>query len=440
MTTDARTVVLTGGRAPATLDMARQFAAAGHRVIVAESMRYHVAGASRHTARSYAVPRPNVQPDAYIDALERIVKSEKADLLIPMCEEIFYVSQGLERLSKHCRVFAEPIGKLRVLHSKWSFIRQAAEWGFDVPATRLLGSQAELEALLQDAEAEARGGDCRAGETAAAGNGRPKLLPLVLKPVYSRFAANVIVLQADELLKHGWQSAAKRLNVSAERPWVAQQFIGGRQICTYSVVWNGAVTAHAAYDVDFTAGRGACISFRPFQSRAIADWVERFVRQAGFTGQIAFDFIVAADGTIYPIECNPRATSGIHLFKACDRLDRAFLESCGSPTPSTAANAVQQPQHAERSNEGTVIVPQPESRSIIALAMLSYGLGSVRSRHRLQEWAGTFGRATDVVFRLNDPLPFLEQFRTLWSTWRESRAHRVSMLHASTLDIEWNGD
>lgn len=425
-TDDARTVVLTGGRAPATLDLARQFAAAGHRVVVAESMRHHVAGASRHTARSYAVPRPSVQPDAYIDALERIVQSEKADLLIPMCEEIFYVSRGMERLSKHCRVFAEPIGKLRVLHSKWSFIRQAAEWGFDVPATRLLGSQAELEALLRDAEAEALGfGDCRAGEPAAAGNGQPKLLPLVLKPVYSRFAANVIVLQADELRKYGWQSAAKRLNVSAERPWVAQQFISGRQICTYSVVWNGAVTAHAAYDVDFTAGRGACISFRPFQSRPLADWVERFVRQAGFTGQIAFDFIIAADGTIYPIECNPRATSGIHLFKACDRLDRAFLR---------------QPRHAERSKEGTVIFPHPESRAMIALAMLSYGLGSVRSRHRLQEWAGTFGRATDVVFRLKDPLPFLEQFRTLWSTWRESRAHRVSMLHASTLDIEWNGD
>ncbi|WP_409343533.1 carbamoylphosphate synthase large subunit [Paenibacillus sp. MBLB4367] len=433
MTTDARTVLLTGGRAPVTLDLARQLASAGHRVIVADSMPNNLAGASKHTAASYAVPPPNREPAAYIEALERIVRKERVDLLIPMCEEIFYVSQGLDRLSAYCRVFAEPIEKLRALHSKWAFIRQTAEWGFTVPRTRLLTGRHELEALLQAAEAEAKDSGLGVNRYAADGRPQERLLPLVLKPVYSRFAANVIVLEAGDLRKQGWQALAGRLDVSAARPWVAQQFVGGRQVCTYSVAREGAVAAHAAYGADFTAGRGACISFRPLDMPAVADWVERFVRQARFTGQIAFDFIVDGDGGIWPLECNPRATSGIHLFRARDRLDRAFMQT--GPDPATDVELRQ-----TRLNGGEAIVPQQDSRSMIGLAMLSYGLASVRSRRRLGEWARTFGQASDVVLRLSDPLPFLEQFRTLWSTWRESRKQGVTMLSASTMDIEWNGD
>ncbi|MGF9826377.1 carbamoylphosphate synthase large subunit, partial [Brevibacillus agri] len=78
-----RTVLLTGGRAPATLELARLLRAAGQRVIVAESAARHLCAHSRYVQRSYRVPPPRTQPEAYIDELCQIMRKERVDLLIP---------------------------------------------------------------------------------------------------------------------------------------------------------------------------------------------------------------------------------------------------------------------------------------------------------------------------------------------------------------------
>lgn len=115
-------ILLTGGRAPATLDLARQLAVAGHQVYMAESCPAHLCVHSREIVRNYSVPKPNEDSDGYINALIEIIMLEKIDWLIPTCEEIFFVARGLDRLSQHCLVFTDSLDKLRCLHSKWEFI------------------------------------------------------------------------------------------------------------------------------------------------------------------------------------------------------------------------------------------------------------------------------------------------------------------------------
>ncbi|MDF2716531.1 MAG: hypothetical protein K0R28_3456, partial [Paenibacillus sp.] len=91
---------------------------------------------------------PAYDTEGFLSGLEQIVRREGIDWIVPTCEEVFYVSSGLERLGRLCRVFTAPLVQLRRLHSKWSFIRRADELGFVVPATRLLASPAEWSEMM----------------------------------------------------------------------------------------------------------------------------------------------------------------------------------------------------------------------------------------------------------------------------------------------------
>src|SRR5687768_15246342 len=103
-----KTILLTGGRAPAALELARVFHAAGHRVLMAESVKHHLSQPSRAIAANFHVPPPRQQTAEYLAALRQIITAHNVDLLIPTCEEIFYVAMGREMLSQHCAVFVEP--------------------------------------------------------------------------------------------------------------------------------------------------------------------------------------------------------------------------------------------------------------------------------------------------------------------------------------------
>jgi hypothetical protein len=387
MSTPRKTILLTGGRAPVTLDLARMFHDAGHRVVVAESLPQHLCRHSRFVARSFDVPAPNGDFDGFIGALARVVRHERVDLLVPTCEEIFHVSRGRDTLSAHCEVLAAPWNQLRRLHSKWDFIQALAARGVTVPETWLLESQADADALLSSLPAGTK---------------------LVFKPVFSRFATQVAFPVAGQ--------PAPALNATPERPWVAQRFVSGRGVCTWSVARDGRLTAHAAYANNFTAGTGASINFEPLEHPGLLGWVRDFAEAERFTGQLAFDFIESDDGTLYPLECNPRATSGIHLFTEADRLDEAFF--------------------------GTGVgikLPRADAASMLGLAMLVYGLRDVDSPARLGEWAQTVVKSRDAVFRWDDPAPFFQQFAVFGHLLAVGQARGISALEASTHDIEWNG-
>ncbi len=380
-----RRVLLTGGRAAAALELARLFRAAGWRVVMAESLPWHPSRWSRAVARSCTVPWPNRDPDGYIDALLRIIRRERIDLLVPTCEEVFYIAKGRDRLAPHCPVFAENIEPLRRLHSKWLFVQAARGHGLAVPPTTLLTGPDDARQVL------APGRD------------------LVLKPVYSRFAARTILKPRTV--------ADLPTDVSEQRPWVAQQYVPGRQVCTYSVAHAGRLTVHAAYLAEFTFGLGAAVAFAALDHPASRAWVEAFVRAERFTGQIAFDFIETPDGRLFAIECNPRATSGVHLFAD----DPAFLPAFLGEGPG-------------------LLQPRRGRASMYALLMAAQLPRSLGSWRRLRRWAAAFFGRRDVFFRADDPWPFLGQFAAFASLRGRSRRFGVSLAEASTLDIEWNGD
>src|SRR6185503_21236723 len=107
--------------------------------------------------------------------------------------------------------------------------------------------------------------------------------PLVLKPEFSRFGVHV------RLYPQGVPAQAPPL--AAHGPWVAQRFVAGTELCSYSVADRGRLLAHVAYAPRHRLGTSASYYFDPAESGAIRAVVERLVAQLDYTGQIAFDWI-----------------------------------------------------------------------------------------------------------------------------------------------------
>lgn len=380
------TILLTGGRAPVALDLARMFADAGHRVIMAESLPGHLSRPSRAIARSYDVPPPRYNPSGFTHALCRIADRESVDLLIPTCEEVFWIARSIHSIEAATNVFTVSLQQLDVLHNKFLFNQRAQAIGLAVPYTRLITARDELEIILAD------GGEW------------------VFKPVYSRFASRTIILPKG-------REAIARIGPSPEQPWAAQTFVPGRQLCTYSVAQSGQLVAHCTYPALFTAGQGAAVHFEAVEHPAILEWVSRFVEAEAYTGQISFDFIETTQGNVYALECNPRATSGLHLFRASAAFtDRFFAADADCLFPATGTQAM------------------------LSTAMLLYALPAALAGGQAAEWWHAFQGSRDVLFDRADPLPALLQWRMIGHYILQGKQHGLSPLAASTLDIEWNGE
>lgn len=375
-------ILFTGGRAPATLELARAFHRAGHTVFMAESLRGHLSEPSNAITKNFLVPPARQQTAAFINALKTIIIENKIVLLIPTCEEVFYVAMGRERLP--CKVFVEPIEKLHPIHNKWTFLLKAMDYELSVPETILVTNQDDL----LHAFAQWRS--------------------LVFKPIYSRFASRTLILPT---LKQALST------LTFESPWIAQSYIQGMQVCTYSVVHNGHITAHTAYRSDFTAWQGATIAFQHMNHQAIFNWVKTFVEADQFTGQIAFDFMETPNGQIFALECNPRATSGIHLLASSPK----FTDSFFNPSQDCT-------------------MPSVSESYMLSSAMLIYGLPASILNGKFIEWLSTFFTSHDVIFNIKDIKPFLFQFRSILTYLKLAQKEHVTTLEASTFDIEWNGE
>lgn len=374
-------VLILGARAPACLEWARAFAAAGWQVTVADSLAQPLSRFSRAAEHFVRLPEPRSNPNAWVDALAAVITQQGIDLLLPTCEEVFYLAHGLERLRPLCRVLTCDFALLHRLHHKGDFAAMTAGWAVAAPATQVLHDRSALPALAEEAD------------------------KWVLKPAYSRFASQTLVRP----------SAAQiaKLQPSAEVPWVAQRFVAGQEYCSFSVLLNGQLRAHSSYRPRYRVGRGSGIYFDSCAPAPIRAFVEQFGSATSYTGQVGFDFIEDTQGRFHVLECNPRATSGVHLFDD----QRAQLVAALHEQSTSPLLATEQPR-------------------MIALAML---LLAAPQRVFNRGFWRDYADARDVIVQDGDSGPLHAQLLSLAEIIGRAVTRRCGLLAASTADIEWNG-
>jgi glutathione synthase/RimK-type ligase-like ATP-grasp enzyme len=361
------------------LDLARKFWRTGVEVFAADSLWPHLCQTSKAVKGSFRLPGPRLEPLEFAHQLDQLVQEQCIDLVIPTCEEVFYVAHAAALSDTPERYFVDSPDNLNTLHNKWLFGQLVQDLGFSVPPTRLLQSPKDL-------------------------NGLPALKQ-VLKPVYSRFAAQAMVLQPKQ--------KPPALLLSPVQPWLVQEFIEGVELCSYSVARAGVLAAHVCYRPLWRAGRGASVCFESIQDAQTLAFAQAVVTRLNFTGQIAFDYIRSNEG-LYVLECNPRATSGVHLLG--DVLIKAFGPSDG------------------------LIEAKAGHKAALRLPMLSHALGSALRAGTVQQWWQDFNAAGDVIADRQDPNPLWYQWVCFAGVLAQARKHYIGSLAATTVDIEWNGE
>ncbi|HLJ54299.1 MAG TPA: hypothetical protein VKT77_04615 [Chthonomonadaceae bacterium] len=382
-------VLVTGARAPACLEWSRLLRRAGCAVAVADSTAVPLARFSSSAWYRERLPPADRDVHAYGEALLAAAKRFHADLILPTCEEALYIAHQKRRLERACPLFVSDFDLMARLHDKWSFAELARDLPIHAPPTERLETAAEVME--------------HAGRSAE----------LVFKPVYSRFAARTLIRPGPRALGG--------IQPSARQPWIAQEFVPGRELCSYGLWADGALLAHACYHPKYRVGQGSGIYLDPVEHGPILQFAREFGGATGFTGQAGFDFIESAPGRLAVLECNPRATSGIHLFHRQHAELAAVLSRADSP---------------DRPRDPLLAAGTPRR---LSLAMALFAAPRLRSLAGAREFARDWRRATDIVAAQDDRRPAIAQLLGLGEVYLRAMRRRCSPLAAATHDIAWDG-
>ena len=245
-------ILLTGARSPCALELARNLNHSGHEVIAADTSSFHTLLFSNTVKKFLKFPSPRYYPEEFADALTEIIRKEKIDLLIPVWEEVLYISQIMDRLPQECEVFCSPFDVVHRLHNKWLFTEMLKEFGFAAPQSQYIDSKEDLRNIQLD-------------------------IPYVLKACYSRASQNIVIVN---------DGCPPEVDASKENPWIAQEYLNGKKYCSYSICYQGKVLAHSSYPVEYTIDGSSCLAFVSVHHPGILQWVEKLAKNLNFTGQI----------------------------------------------------------------------------------------------------------------------------------------------------------
>lgn len=375
-------ILVTGARAPVALDLARSFRSAGCEVALADSVRPFAASLSRPRFEILRLPPPRRRFPAFRARLRALAGG--FELIVPTCEEVFWLAAAAELDGWSHRLFAPSIGSLRALHSKACFPELAREAGVEAPATWPLASAADVQLVpLSPAD-------------------------LVLKPEYSRFGTKTIV---------GPQAGdAAALPISPATRWVAQERLAGEELCVWSAMLCGRLVACIVYRPVLRHRRSAAYAFEAVDSPALVEMARRIARHVGGDGQLSYDFIVGADGRAAPIECNPRTVSGVHLLDGSVELARALLGRC------------------------ELIAPPAGTMRYLSPAMALMGAPAALAGGSFAKLRAVWGRGRDCVGRPGDRLPVAGVILDAARFALTGAARLQGPARGTTDDIEWNGE
>ncbi|MDR2858742.1 MAG: hypothetical protein LBV50_13005 [Novosphingobium sp.] len=378
------TALITGARAPVAQDLARAFRTAGYRVHLADSAPGYAARAMRPPFPVHRLPPPRSAFPAFRKAMRRLIATTGPTHIVPSCEEVFWLAEAAARDGYADRLFAPGLPLLTHLHSKADFVRFAAGIGITVPETHILDTPFIPERLPLP------------------------LGRLVLKPEFSRFATHTMIAPTP--------ARAARVRPSPAFRWVAQQRIDGEEICSWSALHQGRIAAFAAYRPRWRQGRAAAFQIEAADVPQVREITARIGAATGMTGHLSLDIIVDAAGTAYPIECNPRAVSGLHLFDAGADLARAVLEGvpCSEPRPGTLRH--------------------------MGPAMALLGLPAALASGRLGALRADWRASRDVIDREGSFHVTLACLADAAGFALQALRSKRSPAGATTADIEWDGE
>jgi len=352
-----RTVLVSGGKMTKSLQLARSFHAAGHRVIMVESGKYRLTGHrfSRSVDRFYPVPKP--QSPQYEQALLSIVRAEGVDVYVPVCSPAasYYDALAKPALSQYCEVLHCDPGLVHTLDDKYEFSMLATSLGLPVPDAHLISTAAQVEDFDFDSADDS----------------------YILKSIPYDPVNRLDLTTLPQPTPQQTTAFVRSKPISRDTPWIMQALVNGQEYCTHSTVRDGRVQAYCCCE-----SSAFQINYEMVDKPEIEAWVRQFVGPLKLTGQVSFDFIETPDGQLYAIECNPRTHSAITMFYNHPDLAKAYLDT-----------------------DVPMVTPLPTSRPTYWIYHEIWRLITQPTNFVVR--LRIIARGKDAIFDWSDPLPFL---------------------------------
>lgn len=378
----AERVLVTGARAPAALDIARSLKAAGCEVHMADCVPARIARWSNAPTAVYRHASPVHRPADFAQDIRRLIDRIDPIAVVPTCEEVFHLAALAEAGGWSHKLIAPPFETLAALHHKGRFATLCDELGLPLPNTTVVTDSAGLMHEALDAD-------------------------VVVKPAWSRFGSQALIGPDATMLE--------KSRPSPENPWVVQSWVKGEEVSFYAIAHDGVLTAFSTYRSGWRTRGGAAYVFTPLAEpvfdrlRTIAEALAGVVGR----GQLACDAIVDAADQPWLIECNPRATSGVHLFGRSAAFGRALLgRDIARPGPGNWRNSIM---------------------------LDTFGLADALRTRRLAAWREEHLRSHDILSAPRDPLPPLGALMDAAGFGLRALGLGQGLASAMTADIEWNG-
>lgn len=376
------TVLLTLGRLPKGLEVARALASNGCRVLVADPFRNHLCKPSRSVSKSFQVCAPNKDASKFAQDLVEIVERENVDLIVPISEEGLHVLQIADQFPENVVIHGASFELVSKLHDKLQFIQFADTLGLDVPVT-FSADEAAAAKLVNETRC-------------------------IVKPRHSASGIGFVALEKNESIPDFPDEIVSG--------WLVQEKLDGRLVSTFSICHHGVVLETVLYEADVLTGTVA-VGFRRLEDiAAVNEWIEGFANATGYDGFLSFDMIIDANGVARPIECNPRLTSGVH-----------FLEASG------LAEAILRPE------AGLVLNFKVHERMQQGYSVLTEAYAHFLRPRVFAQAIRQMTKARDVVWDASDPAPFLLMTPMCWDLLRPTIFSRITLAEAAMRDIAWFG-
>lgn len=378
-------VLITSSRMPFAVGMIRKLATAGHTVYAADAYNLAPGSHSKYLAGHFVTASPRDETEKFVADVERIATDNGIDVIVPAFEEAFYLATQHERLSRAARLFAAPFETLARLHDKAVFQQLTTKLGLRTPETLIARSDDELRERVE------------------------RFPRYFARAAFSRGGVGLLT-NTGPLAGH---VSIDDCHPTPQSPWLVQEFVDGPMLCTYTTMHAGKATAHTTYSAPRQWEHSTAIQFLSVDGTETREAAERIASELNYTGQMSLDF-VNSDGTLYMIECNPRATDGALLLADGD-LAGGLLDEERKPTTVPPGEEVQL---------DLAVVGQ----------MFTEGLGEMpRSIHDL-------ARVGDANAGWHDHMPALYSFLAFAHHARLGHKQRKALFVAMAEDITWDGE
>lgn len=362
-------ILITGGRSLIAFELANCFLNFGHEVHIADVFKPYIWRKLKNKIHFHNYPSPNLKNKEFRKWVVEFYENIKPDLIIPINEEIFYWAKICNK--NNIPIIAPKFEDLIMLHSKFEFNKMILSLGLNAPKTQIA---------------------------------KPNMMGenMVFKREFSRFGESILIKP----------KIASFLEIK-NNPMLAQEYIEGVDYSFYSLVCNHQILLFSAYKSNWRTKGGAAICFETIDidiAIAAKNIAQKIGQKIDGFVQISCDFRIDKNGKIWLIECNPRATSGIHnIIYDWSKINSAFIEK--------------KPQE---------IIPKGAK---IGIAMIVYGFFTALKNNEIGKFIKDYKSHRDCLKNVQ-----IYSFFDALKYMIGARQNNMTLSQFLTHDIEYNGE